>query len=257
MTSQPPSLQDPASLNNPQHVQVLFRPSKDKPWVAYGIMAITVLVYGLQNLSMYLTGGNDWLYALGGKFNELILAGQVWRLITPVLLHANFLHIAFNMYALYVLGPGLEKFYGHKRFLLLYLVGGYAGNVLSFLLSPNPSLGASTAIFGLVSAEAVFIYRNRMLFGARARGMLINLGVVVVVNLVLGVVESGIDNWGHLGGLLGGLIFAYLAGPRYEVQQEITGLELKDSRTNHEVFWGFLWSAGLFTAIVIGRFLVK
>lgn len=243
--------------NDQTRIPIFFRTSKDKPWVSYVILAVTILVYGVQTLSTSLTGGKyDWPYILGGKINELILQGQVWRLITPVLLHGNVLHIAFNMYALFSFGPNLEKFYGHKRFLLLYLIGGYTGNTLSFIFSASPSIGASTAIFGLVAAECVFIYRNRMLFGPRARNMLINLGLVVAVNLILGM-QPGIDNWGHLGGLVGGLVFAWLAGPRYQIQQAATGLELKDSHSKYEVWWGFLWSAGLFTAIVIGRFLVK
>ncbi len=256
MTSQPPPIQDPAQTNNPSHIPVLFKTSKDKPWVTYVILGVAVFIYGLQALSLYLTGGQyDWPYILGGKVNELILRGQVWRLITPMFLHGSVLHIAFNMYALYSLGPGLERFYGHRRYLILYLVSGYAGNVLSFLLTSNPSIGASTAIFGLVAAESIFIYRNRMLFGSRARSMLLNLGMVVIVNLLFGL-QPGIDNWGHLGGLVGGLIFAWMAGPQYKIQQLQTGLELKDTNSNHEEWWGILWSAGLFTAIVIGRFLV-
>ena len=254
MNSQPPSESNQPQQATQPRVQVAFHPSTKKPWVTYTILIVTVVMYGLQTLSTYLTG-YDWPYLLGGKINEYILTGQVWRLITPVLLHGNVLHIAFNMYALFTIGPGLERFYGSKRYLLLYLLGGYAGNVLSFLLSPNPSLGASTAIFGLVAAEAVFIYRNRMLFGQRARSMLMNLGVVVVVNLVLGL-QPGIDNWGHLGGLIGGLIFAWVAGPRYQVQQTLTGLELKDAHANQQAWWGFLLSGGLFTAVVIGRMLV-
>lgn len=244
---------------NPQpqaaRVPISFRLNKSKPWVTYVILIVTVLIYVIQYVSLLLTNNQyDIPAALGEKVNELILAGQVWRLITPILLHASILHVGFNMYALFVLGPGLEQYYGHRRYLLLYLIGGYAGNVLSFLLSPNPSLGASTAIFALVAAEIVFIYRNRMLFGSRARGMLLNMGVIVVVNLLLGL-QPGIDNWGHLGGLIAGLIFGWVAGPHYQVQQTLTGLELKDIHSKNEVLWGTLLSAGLFTAIVIGRFL--
>jgi rhomboid protease GluP len=250
-------MQEQPPAGNAPRIPVLFRTSKDKPWVTYITMAVTVLIYGAQMLSMALAkGGYDWPYILGGKINEFILAGQVWRLITPVFLHGSLLHIGFNMYALFVLGPGLERYYGHRRFLLLYLVSGYAGNVLSFLLSSNPSIGASTAIFGLVAAQVVFILRNHMLFGPRARGLLMNLGLVIVVNLLLGL-QPRIDNWGHLGGLIGGFLFAWFAGPRYQIQPAANGLELKDSHNKHEVWWGFLWSAGLFTAIVIGRFLVR
>ncbi len=232
-------------------VRVAFNLPPIKPWVTYVMMGLTVLIYGLQSLSTYLTG-YDLPYVLGGKVNSLILQGQVWRLLTPILLHGSILHIGFNMYALYIFGPSLERYYGHWRYLLLYLLGGYCGNVLSFLLSANPSIGASTAIFGLVAAEAVFIYCNRMLFGQRARGMLINLAVVVVVNLLLGL-QPGIDNWGHLGGLIGGLVFAWVAGPNYKVQPSSTGLELKDVHSKHEAWWGFLLAGGLFTAIVIGK----
>lgn len=256
MNSVPPNV---SGQTNPQpqaaRVPISFRLNKSKPWVTYVILIVTVLIYVIQYVSLLLTNNQyDIPAALGEKVNELILAGQVWRLITPILLHASILHVGFNMYALFVLGPGLEQYYGHRRYLLLYLIGGYAGNVLSFLLSPNPSLGASTAIFALVAAEIVFIYRNRMLFGSRARGMLLNMGVIVVVNLLLGL-QPGIDNWGHLGGLIAGLIFGWVAGPHYQVQQTLTGLELKDIHSKNEVLWGTLLSAGLFTAIVIGRFL--
>lgn len=225
--------------------------------VTYVILGLTVFLYCLQLLSAkFSSGGYDWPMLLGAKINTLILSGQLWRLITPVLLHGSLLHIGFNMYALYVFGPGLERFYGHKRFIVLYLIGAYTGNVLSFLLSSGTSIGASTAIFGLIAAESVFIYRNRMLYGDRARGMLVNMAVIVVINLTLGL-QPGIDNWGHLGGLIGGFIFAWVAGPQFKVQPGEVGLELRDVHSNHSSWWGFLWSAGLFTAIVIGKFIVK
>jgi rhomboid protease GluP len=246
----------PAS-EGPVRVPVTLRTSANKPVFTYSILAITILMFGLQYLSQTFAKGNyDWPFLLGAKVNEYILKGELWRLITPVLLHGSLMHIAFNMYALFSLGPSLERFYGHGRFLLLYLIGGFTGNVLSFVLSPNPSLGASTAIFGLVAAEAVFIFKNRQLFGARARAMLINLGLIVLVNLMLGL-QPGIDNWGHLGGLAGGLIFAWFAGPVFKIDpvSGANGFEMTDSRTKQEVLWGAMLSGGLFTAVVIGRFL--
>lgn len=254
MTSQPPESNSSVPADRapePGQIRVTFHVDLIKPWVTYVLMGACIFFFGLQKLSTYLTG-YDLPYIWGGKVNGLILQGQIWRLLTPILLHGSILHIAFNMYALYAFGPGLERYYGHWRYLLLYLLGGYCGNVLSFLLSPNPSIGASTAIFGLVAAEIIFIYRNRILFGARAKSMLINLAVVVVVNLLLGL-QPGIDNWGHLGGLVGGFIFAWVAGPNYKVQPSQTGLELKDIHKQDEAWWGFLLAGGLFTAIVIGK----
>jgi len=83
-----------------------------------------------------------------------------------------------------------------------------------------------------------------------------NMGMVVAFNLLLGL-QPGIDNWGHLGGLIGGLLFAWFGGPRFKIQPSEGSLELKDIHSKHDVLWGFLWSAGLFTAIVIGKFMIK
>jgi rhomboid protease GluP len=109
-----------------------------KPVATMVIMAITVLFYLAQMLSQATYNGNDLLFAFGGKINQLIAQGQVWRLITPVFLHASITHILLNMYALFILGKVLESVYGHGRFLLLYFLAAFAGNVASYVMSPNP-----------------------------------------------------------------------------------------------------------------------
>jgi rhomboid protease GluP len=193
------------------------------PYVTYGIVALTGLVYLAQLGSVAVFGyasaaaGMDWLEAYGARINDLIRAGQLWRFLTPVLLHASIPHILFNMYALVIFGVGLERYFGHARFLLLYILGGFTGNVLSFLLSNGYSVGASTSIFALVGAEGIFLYQNRGLFGKQFGRAIGNVVFVVAVNLFLGL-TPGIDNWGHVGGLLGGLVFAWFAGPVWEVQ---------------------------------------
>lgn len=190
------------------------------PLVTYILLGVTVFVYLLQALSTWWLGysplGMGWLELLGARINSAILAGEFWRLLTPLLLHGSLLHIAFNMYALVIFGTLLEPIFGHGRFLALYLLGGFAGNVLSFLLSSGYSIGASTAIFGLAAAEGVFFFRNRALLGQGARQALGNVVVIILINLLLGL-SPGIDNWGHLGGLIGGLLFAWFAAPRYRV----------------------------------------
>ena len=170
----------------------------------------------------------------------MIREGQLWRFITPVLLHASIPHILFNMYALVVFGGGLERHFGHWRFLALYMLGGFSGNVLSFLLSNGFSVGASTAVFGLVGAEGVFLYQNRGLLGNQFGRAIGNVFFIVAVNLALGL-TPGIDNWGHVGGLLGGLVFTWFAGPVWEVRQTgfgSNGLELVDRREPREVIVG-------------------
>jgi rhomboid protease GluP len=198
--------------------------------VTFSILGITIFIYGLQVISQSISHtGYDYPALLGMKINELILTGEIWRLFTPIFLHASFLHIFFNMYALYTFGIGLERYYGHWRFLTLYILGGFAGNVGSFLFSNQPSIGASTAVFGLVAAEAIFIYRNRFFFGKKAGPMLVNTIIIVVINLMLGL-SPGIDNWGHFGGLLGGLAFAWFAGPVFMLDQSATELVITDKR---------------------------
>jgi rhomboid protease GluP len=218
----------------PRSVQVAM--PNVKPYATYGILGLTVLVYLFQFLGQSL--GSDLITSLGIKDDSLIRAGQLWRLVTPVFLHGSILHIAFNMYALFLYGRGLEARYGHGRFLLLYFLSAYAGNVLSFLLTANPSLGASTAIFGLIAAEFVFIIQNRKLLGNRVTRSLWNLVYIAGVNLLIGFTTSGVDNWGHVGGLLGGLIFAWFGGPHWKVEGFYPSLSLVDEREGHGSFAG-------------------
>jgi rhomboid protease GluP len=186
----------------------------------------------LPALTMQL--GGDLPAALGIKINELIAQGELWRLITPMFLHGSLLHIGFNMYALFIFGPGLERHFGHARFLALYLLSGFAGNVVSMIFSDAPSLGSSTAIFGLLGAQGVFLYTNREMFGGSARRALNNIISIAAINLVIGL-SPGIDNWGHLGGLLGGTLFAWIGGPLLGVEGIQPNLKVVDKRETREV----------------------
>jgi rhomboid protease GluP len=221
-----------------------------KPVATYTLMGITIAIYLLQMLSQFTTGGGDYPAAIGMKVNNLIIQGQFWRLITPLFLHASLLHIGFNMYALYVLGVGLERFYGRGRYLALYFLSGFAGNVASFIFSASPSLGASTAIFGLLGAEGVLFYHNREIFGAMAQRSLINVIMIAAINLVIGL-SPGIDNWGHMGGLVGGIIFAWIAGPRYQRQSAYLSPGVVDTRESGDTIRAGLLVGVLF-AIIAG-----
>lgn len=208
------------------------------PRVTYAILGITILVYILQMGSNFLTG-YDWPLILGAKESSLIRGGQVWRLITPILLHGSLWHIGFNMYALFSFGTGLERRFGHLRFLILYLLAGFSGNVLSFLFTDGYSVGSSTSIFGLIAAEGIFLYRNRKLFGAESKQAIGNVISVAVINLLIGFSSGGlIDNWGHIGGLFGGLIFTWFGGPLWHVEGIYPLLRLVDKREKRDVIVG-------------------
>jgi rhomboid protease GluP len=188
---------------------------------------------------------------LGGKINPLIREGQIWRFFTPALLHANLMHIGFNMYALFALGPGLEVYYGRWRFLTLYLLGAFGGTVLSFLMSPAVSIGASGAIFGLIAAQAVFVYLNRELLGPQAKALLTNVLFIIVLNLFLGLSIRGIDNWGHMGGLLAGLLFGWFAGPVMSWQPTGWNYQLADTRASHTVWVAAMVVAAVFIGLAV------
>lgn len=225
------------------------------PYVTYVLIGICVVAYLLQMATQYLLG-IDSLAVWGVKANELIMHGQVWRLITPVFLHGSIFHIAFNMYALFYLGTTLERFYRHWRFLALFLLSGFAGNVISFMFSPNPSLGASTAIFGLLGAEGVLLYQNRELFGNIVRRALSQVIMIAVVNLLIGL-RPGIDNWGHIGGLIGGALFAWFGGPLFKRQGLFSPYAVSDVRVPREVIIAGVGVGGLFFFLAIAAMFLR
>jgi rhomboid protease GluP len=225
---------------------------RSAPYVTYSIIGVTVFMYVLQLASKALLQF-DFPAGLLAKSNELIREGQLWRLLTPALVHGGIAHIGFNMYALLSFGTGLEQTFGHRRFFVLYVLGAFAGNVMSFLFTDAVSLGASTAIFGLIGAELVFLIQNRKLFAHQFQSAIGNVLFVIFVNLFLGLAPS-IDNWGHIGGLVGGLTFAYFAGPLWDVEGLPPVLQLVDRREAREVFTGAAVTAVIFGALAVWGF---
>lgn len=225
----------PSAPDNPREPIRVQMPER-KPVVTITVIIVTAVFFILQYTAQIIFG-RDLLFIYGGKINSLIMMGQVWRLLTPALLHGSILHIALNMYALYIIGSRLERFYGPGRFLLLYVLSAFSGNVLSFVLTPAPSLGASTAIFGLFAAEGMFIYQNRKLFGQlRTRQAIINLFVILMINLAFGFMpETNIDNMGHIGGLLGGIFFAWKAGPDLKLTGQPPFFSVIDGRKKADI----------------------
>ena len=155
------------------------------------------------------------------------------------------------MYALYSLGTGLERYFGRNRFLLLYVLGAFTGNATSFLFTNGYSVGASTAIFGLIGAEAVFLIQNRKMFAGQFNRAIGNVIFVILINLFLVGSIPGIDNWGHIGGLLGGLIFTSFAGPVWAVESNLFSYSLVDKRSAREVITGAAVVIFIFGALTL------
>jgi rhomboid protease GluP len=282
MNQNPNSEQYPQS-QQPRTVQVAV--PNVKPYVTYSILGFTIFIYLLQLAGLYLfpatlvntvlaplgillptaaTGTYDIVAILGEKVDELIRLGQIWRLITPVFLHdsrlpTGLLHIGFNMYALFLYGRGLESRFGHWRFTLLYFLSAYAGNVFSFLFTPGASLGASTAIFGLLAAEGIFIFQNRQLLGSRANRALMNVLYLAGINLLIGFSSGGlVDNFGHLGGLLGGVLYTWFGGPRWKMEGFYPSIRLIDEREGRGALAGSVAVLLLFIPLTaMGLWMVK
>jgi len=139
---------------------------------------------------------------------------ELWRFLTPVLLHAGWWHLLANMYFLVNMGPPLEGILGTRRFLALYILAALGGNILSWAFNPVPGVGASTALFGVGAAYVGLSWRWRLVEEAGARRIGIVLGLLLVLGFALSdVLGIPLDNWGHLGGGLVGLAFTAL-GPR-------------------------------------------
>jgi rhomboid protease GluP len=214
----------------------------------FGLIGFTTAIFGLQFLSTTIYG-QDWLLEMGAKYGPLMAAGEWWRFLTPVFLHAGLFHIFVNMYSLYALGPAVERFFEARRMLALYLLSGIGGVVLSLVFSPQPSVGASGAIFGLLGALAAFFYLHRAAFGRFGMVQLRQLIFVAMLNLMLGL-SPGIDNWGHVGGLITGALLTLLLGPHYAQDLNVVGQpRLTDHRPWSQTWPGFLAAFALLAAI--------
>jgi membrane associated rhomboid family serine protease/cytochrome c-type biogenesis protein CcmH/NrfG len=183
------------------------------PVVTLVTIGITFVIFGLQNLA----GGStstEVLLDFGAAYMPYFRQGQYWRLVMPIFLHIGWTHILLNMYALYILGPLLERVYGYGRFAFIYIGAGMASSYLSMRMSPDISAGASGAILGVAGAMLVtgFLHREvvphhwRRLFG---KILLVAIALEFLVDRLI----PRIDNWGHLGGLIGGMILAGLIPP--------------------------------------------
>ncbi|ANB60434.1 rhomboid family intramembrane serine protease [Anoxybacteroides amylolyticum] len=199
-----------------QHVQrLVFRLEKERRETEervldYGRPLFTYVFIVLQMVMFLLLeahGGStnpDVLIRYGAKFNPL-MQQEWWRFITPIFLHIGFFHLLMNTMALYYLGMTTERLYGSFRFCFIYLVAGFFGTLGSFLFTTSLSAGASGAIFGLFGALLYFGTVYRHLF---FQTMGTNIIGLIVLNLGLGLLLPGIDNAGHIGGLIGGFLAA-------------------------------------------------
>lgn len=194
-------------------------PRRPLPVATLVIVALCAGVFVLQTLA----GGSknpDVLLDFGASYKTYFLQGQYWRAVMPLFLHVGWWHLAMNMLSLLVIGPVLERIYGYGRFAVIYLGAGICGSLLSMFHGHAIAAGASGAIFGVAGAIVVagWVHRDALPYDLarifRHGRFTFILLVLIVMQLAAGYLVSNIDNWGHLGGLVGGAVLAFLIAPR-------------------------------------------
>ncbi|HEV3278857.1 MAG TPA: rhomboid family intramembrane serine protease [Terriglobia bacterium] len=202
---------------NPE-VRLPRREARPFPAATIVIVALCVVMFVFQTLA----GGSqntNVLIDFGASYKPYFQDGQYWRAVMPLFLHIGLWHLAVNMFSLLMIGPVLERMYGYGRYALIYVVAGIGGCLLSMFYGHALAAGASGAIFGVAGAivvarwahpDAVPHELERIFRRGRFTAVLL---VFIVIELVAGRMVSNIDNWGHLGGLLGGAALAFLIPP--------------------------------------------
>ena len=224
----------------PRPVRVSFALPLNRPLATWVLLAIIAVMFVIR---------------LGANVPCRIASGEYWRLLASMFLHIGLLHLLFNVYALAALGTELERLFGWRRFLAVYLVTGLFGSFASYAFRfglsgslasdtfrVRLSAGASGAIFGLIGALGAFFYLHRQRLGSWGQRRLANVLFLIGINLLFGFTQPGIDNLAHLGGLLSGVGLGWALAPRYQVDAEQLRLVDRNRMTR---YWPALALAGV------------
>ncbi len=188
------------------------------PYVTYALLFINVLLF----IFMYLFGDGSedipTLVKFGALAKDLVIMGQYHRLITSAFLHIGVIHLVFNMYALYVLGKDIESYFGSIKYSIIYFISALTGSLLSMIYMSDYSVsaGASGAIFGLMGSLLYFGYNYRVTLNNSITKQILP---IIFLNLLIGFTSSGINNYAHIGGLLGGYIASMAVGVKYKTKK--------------------------------------
>lgn len=190
-------------------VDEVFKPKV--PYVTYTLIGINLLVF----IIMFLFNQYDLFvneYAVYGP--SIVINHEFYRLITGTFLHGDIFHFLFNMYALYVIGSQMESFLGKAKYTFVYFFSALSGSLLSIVLNHGASIGASGAIFGLLGSMVYFGYHYRVYLGGVLKSQILP---IIAINLLIGFTSGGqIDNFAHIGGLIGGVISTSAVGIKYK-----------------------------------------
>ena len=192
---------------NQKQAEDLF--AKKDPIITKILITINIVIFILQ-----LVLGWDIVANFGANYAPFVKSGKFYVLFTSMFIHGNLIHLLFNMYALYIIGPQVESFYGKIKYLAIYFGSGILGALLSDIFLQNSiSVGASGAIFGLLSSIVYFGYHYRAYLDTVIRSQIMPL---IIFNIFLGIVIPNIDTFCHIGGLIGGVLVSMACGIKYK-----------------------------------------
>ena len=187
---------------NAMETDSIFEPKK--PIITYTLMGIIGLFYLLS----FFINPNNLVYYLGLN-RYLVRTGEVYRLLTSAFIHIDIVHVLTNLYSLYIVGKLVESYFGKRKYLLIYFISIITSGLLSISMNETFSIGASGAIFGLFGSLVYFGYHYRVYFGNVLLGQILP---IVMINLFIGFMIPGIDNFAHIGGLVGGFLVSKSVG---------------------------------------------
>ena len=192
---------------NQKQAEDLF--AKKDPIITKILITINIVIFILQ-----LVLGWDIVANFGANYAPFVKSGKFYVLFTSMFIHGNLIHLLFNMYALYIIGPQVESFYGKIKYLAIYFGSGILGALLSDIFLQNSiSVGASGAIFGLLSSIVYFGYHYRAYLDTVIRSQIMPL---IIFNIFLGIVITNIDTFCHIGGLIRGVLVSMACGIKYK-----------------------------------------
>ena len=242
----------------------LLPPGLDrKPYVTWLLLGANAVLYLLSEL----LGGStspDVLVRLGAMEGQLIASGEYWRLLSAMFLHSGLIHLGFNVIGLFIFGQQIERLYGYSRFFAIYFLAGLAGSITSYAFnissSPNSiGIGASGAVFGILGALVAFFLSHRNMLGEMGRQTLTGLVVLAAINLVVGFVMPGIDNFAHMGGFVCGFLLGMVYSPNYRQVYNFLGWpeRIEDTNSIYRRLWTLpVVAVSLVAGVFMGNLIV-
>lgn len=172
--------------------------------VTAAIIALNLIIFAIDTFSGNVLLDNGY-FRSHSDFDPFGMT-EPWRYVTAIFLHLGFEHLFFNMVAMLIFAPPLERMLGHVRYAVFYLLCGIAGSFLSAVVEPvTAAAGASGSIYGLYGAYLYLATMKKTLDQASRK----TVYMILIIGILFSIFTQGVSLWGHVGGLIGGFLFAY------------------------------------------------